>query len=203
MTEFYLIRHGQTTANVMKMKQGIINSKITYLNQNGQNQVQNLGKKFDISFADRIICSPLERTKQTTEILNKDSKLPVSYDKRLLEISYGEWDGQKNSDLRRIHPDAYDENLNDVLPIYVKYASHGEKFDDVINRIHSFLSDMDQQHPNEKIICVTHGFTIKAAVLDILKPQDVMSLPEPRNTSITKITSITNKFYLDYYNQLL
>jgi len=35
MTEFYFIRHGQTTANVMKMKQGTINTEMTYLNDNG------------------------------------------------------------------------------------------------------------------------------------------------------------------------
>lgn len=38
MTEFYLIRHGQTKANVMKMKQGNINTEMTYLNEHGQQQ---------------------------------------------------------------------------------------------------------------------------------------------------------------------
>jgi len=202
MTEFYLIRHGQTAANVMKMKQGTINTKMTYLNKNGQKQAQTLANNFDISFADRIICSPLHRTEQTTDILNQQAHLPVSFDKRLLEISYGQWDGQKNADLRKIHPDAYNDYWDDVLPIYVKYATDGETFDGVINRVHDFLIDTMHQYPDEKIICVTHGFTVKAAALDVLKPKDPMSLPEPGNTSVTKIIGLSDQeFYLEYYNQ--
>ncbi|WCG36546.1 histidine phosphatase family protein [Companilactobacillus farciminis] len=203
MTQFYFIRHGQTKANALKMKQGTINSEITYLNDNGQKQAKTLRDHFDISFADRIISSPLNRTKQTTEILNQKAQLPVSFDKRLLEISYGQWDGQKNADLRKQHPDAYNDYWDDVLPMYVKYAQDGETFDDVINRVHEFMVETTNKYPNEKIICITHGFTIKAGALDVLKPQDPMSLPEPRNTSVTKITSVNDKeFYLEYYNQV-
>ena len=141
MTQFYFIRHGQTKANVLKMKQGTINSEITYLNDNGQKQAKTLRNHFDISFADRIISSPLNRTKQTTEILNQKAQLQVSFDKRLLEISYGQWDGQKNADLRKQHPDAYNDYWDDVLPMYVKYAQDGETFDDVINRVHEFMAE--------------------------------------------------------------
>ena len=203
MTEFYLIRHGQTSANVMKMKQGTINTEMTYLNDNGQKQAQMLAKNFDISFSDRIICSPLHRTEQTAKILNQTANLPISFDKRLLEISYGQWDGQKNADLRAKHPDAYNDYWDDVLPSYVQYATDGEKFDDVISRVHEFLIDTVNKYPDEKIICVTHGFTVKAAALDVIKPQDVMSLPEPRNTSVTKVIGLSaDEFYLEYYNQV-
>lgn len=204
MTEFYFIRHGQTKANVLKMKQGTINTEMTYLNENGLKQAQTLADNFDISFADRIICSPLHRTQQTAEILNKKAHLPISYDKRLVEISYGQWDGQKNADLRKIHPDAYNTYWNDVLPIYTKYATDGENFSDVVARVHDFINETMTQYPDEKIICVTHGFTCKAAALDVLKPQNLMSLPEPRNTSVTKVIALpeTNDFYLEYYNQI-
>lgn len=181
MTEFYFIRHGQTKANVLKMKQGNINTEITYLNTNGQKQAQHLADNFDISFADRIICSPLKRAQQTATILNQKPQLPITYDKRLREISYGSWDGQKNADLKKLHPDAYNDYWNDVLPLYTQYATNGESFNDVIKRVNNFLNENSQKYPNEKIICVTHGFTVKATALSILKPQDVMSLPEPRN----------------------
>jgi len=204
MTEFYLIRHGQTSANVMKMKQGTINTEMTYLNDNGKKQAQALAANFDISFADRIIASPLHRTEQTAAILNTAANLPITYDERLVEISYGQWDGQKNADLRAKHPDAYNKYWDDVLPMYTKYATDGEKFEDVISRVHSFLTDTAVKYPDEKIICVTHGFTVKAAALDVLKPQDMMSLPEPRNTSVTKVISLPKEkaVYLEYYNQI-
>lgn len=204
MTEFYFIRHGQTKANVLKMKQGNINTEITYLNTNGQKQAQHLADNFDISFADRIICSPLKRAQQTATILNQKPQLPITYDKLLREISYGSWDGQKNADLKKLHPDAYNDYWNDVLPLYTQYATNGESFNDVIKRVNNFLNENSQKYPNEKIICVTHGFTVKATALSILKPQDVMSLPEPRNTSVTKIIALADKkeFYVEYYNQI-
>lgn len=204
MTEFYFIRHGQTKANVLKMKQGNINTEITYLNTNGQKQAQHLADNFDISFADRIICSPLKRAQQTATILNQKPQLPITYDKRLREISYGSWDGQKNADLKKLHPDAYNDYWNDVLPLYTQYATNGESFNDVIKRVNNFLNENSQKYPNEKIICVTHGFTVKATALSILKPQDVMSLPKPRNTSVTKIIALADKkeFYVEYYNQI-
>lgn len=202
MTELYLIRHGQTNANAQGLKQGTINSDITYLNEVGLAQAQNLAQKFDISFADRIICSPLERTKKTASILNASHDLPITYDERLLEISYGQWDGQKNSDLRAKYPDVFNFYWNDVLPSYVKYATDGEKFEDVIARVHDFRLDMLDKYPDEKIIVVTHGFTVKAFALDTLRPNDLMSLPEPKNTSVTKIVALSkDETYLEYYNQ--
>lgn len=204
MTEFYLIRHGQTNANAIGLKQGTINSEITLLNEVGKEQAQNLANNFDISFADRIICSPLTRTKQTAAILNAGHDLPITYDERLLEISYGQWDGQKNSELRQQHPDVFNPFWNDVLPSYVKYATDGEKFEDVVVRVHDFELDMMQQYPNEKIIVVTHGFTVKAFALDVLRPKNLMSLPEPRNTSVSKLIALPDaeEFYLEYYNQI-
>lgn len=204
MTEFFLIRHGQTKANVLKMKQGNINTEITYLTKKGQQQAQNLAERFDISFADRIICSPLKRAQQTAEILNQKYQLPITLDNRLREISYGEWDGQKNADLRKLHPDAYNEYWNDALPTYKQYAPHGESFEDVIDRVSDFLEESIKKYPDEKLICVTHGFTVKAAALAVVQPKSMMSIPEPRNTSITKVIGLSKEeWYLEFYNQLL
>ncbi|AKP67290.1 histidine phosphatase family protein [Companilactobacillus ginsenosidimutans] len=202
MTEFYLIRHGQTSANALGLKQGTINTDITHLNEVGEKQAHNLADKFDISFADRIICSPLDRTRKTAEILNAAHNLPITFDDRLLEISYGQWDGQKNSDLRQKYPDVYNDYWNDVLPTYTKYSSDGETFEDVIGRTHDFLVETVAKYPDEKIIVVTHGFTVKAFALDVLRPSNLMSLPEPQNTSVTKIDAVSaDETYLEYYNQ--
>ena len=204
MTEFFLIRHGQTKANVLKMKQGNINTEITYLTKKGQQQAQNLAERFDISFADRIICSPLKRAQQTAAILNQKYQLPITLDNRLREISYGEWDGQKNADLRKLHPNAYNEYWNDALPTYKQYAPHGESFEDVIDRVSDFLEESIKKYPDEKLICVTHGFTVKAAALAVVQPKSMMSIPEPRNTSITKVIGLSKEeWYLEFYNQLL
>lgn len=202
VTEFYLVRHGQTSANVAGVKQGTINDKFTYLNDFGKDQARDLQKKFNIKFADRLIVSPLHRTIETAAILNQTAKLPVSYDDRLLEISYGMWDGQKNADLERRYPEVFDHKLHDVLPSYAPLAM-GETFEKVQERVGAFTKSMVKRYPGEQLVIVTHGFTIKAFALNVLQPADPMSLPEPENTSVTKITVDveTDKMYLDYYNR--
>lgn len=205
MTDFYFVRHGQTSANAAGLKQGTINNDMTYLTETGKKQAQTVHEQFDISFADRIVASPLQRTKDTANILNQSAHLPVTYDKRLLEISYGEWDGSKNTELEDKYPDVFDHVLDDVLPSYASIA-HGETFDHVIDRVDQFMSDMVKQYSNQRLIVVTHGFTIKAAVLAALgRPKNPMVVEEPDNLSVTKVTlaSETGTYYLRYYNRVV
>jgi probable phosphoglycerate mutase len=204
MTEFYFIRHGQTFANAAGMKQGQINTSITRLNDVGIAQAEALHAVFDVSFADRFVVSPLERTINTAEILNQTANLPMTTDPRLLEISYGQWDGTENTGLERQYPALFDPNLHDVLPTYVEVATEGETFEEVIDRVAAFMKDSVSATPHDRIVVVSHGFTIKAAVLAALKKSDeYMTVPEPANTSVTKITidATTGDSYVHYYNR--
>lgn len=202
MTDFYFIRHGQTQANAMGLKQGTIISDITHLTELGKQQAQQRHDQFDISFADRVIVSPLERTRQTAAIINQTAGLPVETDDRLLEISYGSWDGLKNADLERDHPEVFDHVLHDVLPTYTSVATDGETFDHVVGRVTKFMTDYGERYPDGKLIAVTHGFTVKAAVLSAMRPEHPMALPEPANTSVTKISLVDERFYVWWYNRL-
>lgn len=205
MTEFYFVRHGQTVANAAGLKQGKINTEITYLSETGKQQAESLRKGFDISFADQIIASPLQRTIDTANVLNRSANLPVTYDKRLLEISYGKWDGKKNADLMAKYPELFDHTLNDVFPSYAPVAD-GETFEHVIDRVDAFMQDVARKYPDQKIILVTHGFTIKAAVLAAVgRPKNMMVIEEPDNTSVTRITRAvsTKTYYLRYYNRVV
>lgn len=202
MTEFYFIRHGQTEANALGLKQGTINSEITLLNETGKKQAQHLHDAFDVQFADQLLVSPLTRTLETAAIVNETANLPQQTDPRLLEISYGQWDGLKNRDLETKYPAVFDSVLHDVLPSYTTYATEGETFDHVVDRVTDFMTDYADRFTAGKYIVVTHGFTVKAAALAALQPTDPMTLPEPDNTSVTKISLIDGHYYLWYYNRL-
>ncbi|MTV83134.1 histidine phosphatase family protein [Secundilactobacillus folii] len=201
MTDFYFIRHGQTQANALGLKQGTINSEITHLNAKGQQQAQHLHDQFNVDFADELLVSPLQRTRDTASIINQTAKLPETVDERLLEISYGQWDGLKNLDLEQQYGDVFDPVLHDVLPSYTKYATEGESFQSVVDRVGRFMADYVNRRPNGKFIVVTHGFTVKAAAMAALRPADPMTLPEPDNTSVTRISVVNGRYYLWSYNQ--
>lgn len=202
MTVFYFIRHGQTLGNTQGISQGTINTEIAYLNDHGKQQAQKLHDHFDINFADRIIASPLVRTQQTAEIVNQTANLPIELDDRIKEISYGDWDGTKKSELKQQFPDLFSPISDDVVPEYYKTA-HGESFLDVETRVSDFMLDMAAKYPDEKIIVVSHGFTIRSAVVDALQVQNPFAVPEPENTSLTKISLLNDgQPVLNYFNRV-
>lgn len=202
MTTFYFIRHGQTDANAMGLKQGTINDNRTHLTALGRQQAAALRRHFDISFADQLYVSPLDRTRETAAILNTNAHLPVRIDERLLEISYGAWDGQANAALMTAHPEVFDPVLKDVLPNYTSVAQDGETFLQVQTRVAAFMQEVAAAQADGKIIVVTHGFTVKAAALVATQTPQPMSLPEPANTSVTQIQLTAGRYFVWSYNQV-
>lgn len=203
MTTFYFVRHGQTLANASGLKQGQINTENTELNETGIQQVTRLAEHFDLDFAQHLVASPLNRTQQTAALLNKTGQLSLQIDERLLEISYGQWDGKSNQKLMTAYPDVFDDILHDVLPQYVKYATEGETFEQVVERVQIFLDEMTKNYPTDNIVVVTHGFTIKAVIMATfgITPATI-HLPEPGNASMTKLTQTTDgQKYLHFFNQ--
>lgn len=55
MTELYIIRHGQTAANVAGLKQGTIDDERTYLSETGIAQAKGTGRRLGPDW----FCRPL------------------------------------------------------------------------------------------------------------------------------------------------
>ncbi len=203
MTTFYIVRHGQTSANKAGLKQGTINSPQTYLTSLGKEQAANLAANFDISCFDRIYVSPLVRTQETAKILNEKAQLPLELDERLLEISYGSWDGQVNAELMAQYPQYFSSLVNDVVEDYVHGARGAESFKHVERRVADFTAEISREHPDEKIVVVTHGFTVRSFAINATNGSGLEIL-EPDNCSVTKILvdPLTQKQHLVYYNRI-
>lgn len=91
-TPFWFIRHGQTHYNLEGLAQGALDAE---LNETGRAQVKRAGPLLQGRGLTSIISSPLQRTRQTTEILNGFLHLPVSYEPGLREVSFGDKEGQE------------------------------------------------------------------------------------------------------------
>jgi broad specificity phosphatase PhoE len=101
MPILYYIRHGETDFNAEQRLQG---RRDTLLNARGRLQAKDSGDLLRDLFArDKrradgfvYVSSPLQRARETMEILRPPLGLPphpYQTDARLLEISYGEWEG--------------------------------------------------------------------------------------------------------------
>jgi broad specificity phosphatase PhoE len=101
MPVLYYVRHGETDFNVEARLQG---RRDTMLNTRGRRQaaesgelLRDLFRRDNLAPADfAYVASPLRRARETMEVLRGELGLdPRSYaiDDRLMEISYGEWEG--------------------------------------------------------------------------------------------------------------
>lgn len=82
----YVIRHGQTDFNKEKIMLSITDVS---LNDTGVLQAEEARKIVDNLEYDLIISSPLKRTIQTANIINRNNKKEIITDKRLIERNAG------------------------------------------------------------------------------------------------------------------
>lgn len=201
MTELLIIRHGRTQLNELGIKQGVIDSPATQLTATGRTQARQLARVLPLQGAAALFVSPLRRACQTAAILNERWQLPVIVDQRLVEISYGDWDGQPNATLQQQYPACFDPLINDVRPSYAAVA-HGETFAHVQARVAQFTQMVAQRYPNARVVIVTHGFTVRSFAANVVGCA-ALEILEPANCSVTKIMldPATHEQHLVYYNR--
>jgi len=103
-------------------------------------------KKKKIDF---IYCSPLHRTKQTCEIINKEVKKKIVYDDRLKETNFGIFNGKPEPELHRA--------FKDRMQRFVERPEHGESWLDVKRRVMNFIREINAEHDGKNILIISHG----------------------------------------------
>jgi probable phosphoglycerate mutase len=143
---FYLIRHGETVMNALKLCCG--GGVDTELNEEGRKQAAEAALTIE-ALAEKptlIINSGMSRTRETTAIINKNTKIPVIEDHDLREHMLGEWEGQPwDTIVPKLRTDAKPEG--------------GESGHEYAMRIKTALNRHLGQHEGERLLFVTHGGT--------------------------------------------
>jgi broad specificity phosphatase PhoE/GNAT superfamily N-acetyltransferase len=158
VTEFWLVRHGQTDWNVEGRYQG--QSDIP-LNPTGLEQARRLAQSLNGLSFDAIYSSDLARAHQTALEIARVVGKPVYVDRRLREICQGEWEGQKLEEIKanfgRIAPQSPRDPLNDRAP-------GGESTLEVAQRVAQCAMEIADQQPYGKILIVSHGFALATLI---------------------------------------
>lgn len=90
----YIMRHGTTEWNVLHKLQGRTDVP---LNDAGRELARRAAEEYrDVHF-DICFCSPLIRARETAGILLEGRNVPVVPDNRLMEMSFGEYEGMDYS----------------------------------------------------------------------------------------------------------
>jgi broad specificity phosphatase PhoE len=165
MNTVYFVRHGETDWNAQNRFQGIVDIP---LDDKGRGQVSKTAQELkDITF-DVVYCSPLSRAKETCEIILKSNKHggKINFDKRIIERSFGDWDGLTVTDIYDASNPKYHWWMqNNEMPL-----PNGESIADIEKRVGGFLEYLKKAHNNKKILVVCHG-GVMLAVHFLLNPK--------------------------------
>jgi len=164
MTKVILVRHGQTLWNLEMKYQGHCDVALT---DKGIEQAKLAAQRLAGEDVSAVYASDLSRALKTAECIAEKHNLPVAAIPELREINFGEWEGltfeginsQWTAAMSKLftHPDEI------VIP-------GGETFRQVKERATKALTNLVAEHPNQTIVVVSHGGTIRTvlcAVLDI------------------------------------
>ncbi len=153
----FLIRHGETAWNHRGLYQGHGDPP---LSQAGADQILATASRLRPQGAHVIFTSPLLRARQSAAILADELAVSVSEDRRLIEMSYGHWEGLTQSDVKTRWPTLL--RLWKTAPEEVMFPDGGS-LAELQDAVRAFLADAERTTKN--IIAVTHQGTIRVAVL--------------------------------------
>jgi broad specificity phosphatase PhoE len=97
-----LVRHGQTTYNVEGRLPGQLPG--VELTDEGRRQAQRAAVALSGLPLSAVIASPLERARETAEIIARGWALPVKLDERLMDTDMVPWAGRKIEEVNRTDP---------------------------------------------------------------------------------------------------
>jgi probable phosphomutase (TIGR03848 family) len=166
MATVLLIRHGRTKANADGVLAGWTPGVV--LDDKGTEQARELAARLSIVPLTAVVTSPLERTRETTDLMlgGREGHVPVHVDERVGECRYGDWTGGSLKTLAKepmwkvvqAHPSAA------VFP-----GPEGESMAHMQHRAVSAVREWNEHLGPEAIYAVvSHGDVIKAILADAL-----------------------------------
>ncbi|MFC2097238.1 alpha-ribazole phosphatase [Bacteroidota bacterium] len=130
-----------------------------------------LDKCRNIKF-DKIYSSPLKRCSLLAEAfaISPDG---VFYDKRLIEMNFGCWEGKKWDEIEKSKEAKiwFKNYINTACP-------EGEAYTDLLLRVQNFIDDLKKNDPDKNLLIVSHSGTIRAfySILNKIHPKEVFEI---------------------------
>lgn len=198
MMKIYLTRHSKTLWNEEKRLQGRQDSPLT---QKGIENAQALKKYIQSMSFDYIYSSPILRAYHTAQLVFENQN--IIKDDRLVEMNFGDFEGRKISDILKTDYQIYHQLWNE--PENFTCIPHGETYDQVIERVHSFLHDLEQLPDQSQVMIVTHGmyFIVLLATMLGLEKKDFVQLNQKvvDGCSLTCVEYHQGIYTLEFYNE--
>jgi broad specificity phosphatase PhoE len=155
-TTIVLVRHGETDWNRDNRFQGHADPP---LNQTGRAQALTFACGIQGERFAAIYTSPLRRAYETAAILSTQLGLEPVPDEALKEVDVGSWSGLTREEVEVRFPAGYARWLE-----YGHGWDDGESYDELGERVVAGLLGIAAQHPDQRVLAVTHGGPIRSAL---------------------------------------
>ena len=199
--KIYLIRHGESLANL-----GLVSADFSMDNQNslskkGEEQIRAIIPAFQNCKIMQIFSSPMKRAVESAEILQSGlvNKPKIMIDNRLKEIDYGIFtDDRDNPEMQNI---AKKQIAGDQE---IRFGG-GENIREILERFLDFLVDTYKENQNSEIIVFSHSrlLSIVSKKIEELCQKKIRK-PQMDNASIIEVELNNNEINLlkTYLNTL-
>ena len=173
MGSIIFLRHGQAKNNTERVLAG--RTPGIPLTEKGIDQAEKAAEFLEEMNISAIYSSPIERAKDTAEIIGKHNSIDVRIDDRLIELDMGKFTGVPYDEIFSSHGNVFMKFYKGELEI----AHNGvETFADVKKRVLGIVDHVIENHPDENVVLVTHMDPIKAMLSTVitLSPENLFEL---------------------------
>lgn len=157
MTEFTVIRHGETEWNRQQRFQGQIDVP---LNPTGREQAKRLATALRAERFDLLLSSDLQRARDTAAPLVQHQGTPVQARSEWREQAFGVLEGLSVEEIKARHPELWSQWLRHDADYCLP---QGESVRQFHARVVEALRTLARVHEGRRLLIVTHG-----GVLDML-----------------------------------
>ncbi len=180
MSEIWLVRHGESDANVEGVWQGQSDAA---LSPRGEEQAQRLGARLDGQAFDLVLASDLERTTRTAALAGLTAEPAPAF----RELDLGRWEGLTSAEVMARYP----EEMRSLMSGEDVPIGGGETWRGFCARVDSTVNDLAARlREDERALVITHGGFIGAYLSGLLRfrhrPRP-WPVEHPANTAVTVI----------------
>lgn len=158
----WLVRHGETEANVAGLYSGHAPTPLT---ERGIAQAQTLGRLLRNVPVDNVLCSELERARHTTQLILGDREIPVRNMPELNEMFFGDWEMRHHRVLAREDAENYAVWCNDWQNAT---PTNGEGFQAFSLRVERFIAQLDDYKMCQNLLVVSHQGVLSVLIARLL-----------------------------------
>jgi broad specificity phosphatase PhoE len=158
-----LIRHGLTDYNLNKRYSGF---RDISLNKIGRAQAKEIKIKLKGLKIDKVFCSDLKRSWETTKIIFGHKGPTIVKNKNLREINFGRWEGLNFKQILKKYSFIYKKWLKDPFSIDIP---GGEGMIHFTNRIRKELKNIIKDNAHKTVAIVGHSGSMRIILNTILE----------------------------------